>query len=74
MSSTHCADRIPKPSKQWEDSVVEASETEPINDSRLAPPAPMHLSNTYETNYDGFEPQEKYNYGVTVSMHQDEEE
>ncbi|CCU99400.1 unnamed protein product [Malassezia sympodialis ATCC 42132] len=66
--------RIPKPNKQWEDSVIETTEAEPVNDYRLAPPAAMQPTNTYETGYDEFEPQDSYNYGVTVSVHQDEEE
>ena len=74
LFSTYLADRIPKPNKQWEDSVIETTEAEPVIDYRLAPPAVMQPSNTYETGYDGFEPQDSYNYGVTVSVHQDEEE
>ncbi|WFD23849.1 hypothetical protein MEQU1_002543 [Malassezia equina] len=59
---------------QWEDSVLEATESEP-DSSSLAPPVPMHHpSNAYETSYDGFEPEDTYNFGVTVSMHEDEEE
>lgn len=65
-------DRIPKPQKQWEDSILEAPEASP--DSRPAPPLSVHPSTTYDTSYDGYDQENTYNYGVTVSVHQDEEE
>ena len=70
-------DRIPQPRKQWEDLPENAGEhhyaEQGYGQNETTPLEPAHTESVAE-NYSAPQNSNLYNYGVTLNMHEEEEE